>query len=209
MSAFSWVICDLLTRFNLWRALWRRWWTIKPVKDSLISEISLTFLRIKTLKNFIKKKFDCCDYIDTYERFEETYLPPKQAFYNRLKNNTFPRKIRHTFKQCNKNLHDKYRRTARPYVFTDVLLLADVFERFRDMTLDYYMLDACHYFTSLRLAWDAALKMTGVSLELITEPLMYNLLLLCGIVSTISKNKALPTTQILRISIPRRFLATL
>ena len=55
------------------------------------------------IENF-KKKFDCCDYIDTYERFEETYLPPKQAFYNRLKNNTFPRKIRHTFKQCNKNL---------------------------------------------------------------------------------------------------------
>lgn len=94
-------------------------------------------------------------------------------------------------------------------MFTDVLLIADVFERFRDMTLDYYMLDACHYLTSLRLASDAALKMTGVSLELITEPLMYNLLLLCGIVSTISKNKALPTTQILRISIPRRFLATL
>lgn len=94
-------------------------------------------------------------------------------------------------------------------MFTDVLLLADVFERFRDMTLDYYMLDVCHYFTSLRLAWDAALKMTGVSLDLITEPLMYNLLLLCGVVSTISKNKALKTTQILRISIPRRFLATL
>ena len=60
------------------------------------------------------------------------------------------------------------------YVLTDVLLLADVFERFRDMTLNYYGLDACHYFTCPGLAWDAALKMTGVCLDLISDPLMYN-----------------------------------
>lgn len=81
-----------------------------------------------------------------------------------------------------RDLHDHY-------VLTDVLLLADVFERFRDMTLDYYKLDACHYFTSPGLAWDAALKMTGISLDLITDPLMYNVfeLGLRGGVSMISK----------------------
>lgn len=80
------------------------------------------------------------------------------------------------------DLHDHY-------VLTDFLLLADVFERFRDMTLDYYKLDACHYFTSPGLAWDAALKLTKVSLDLITDPLMYNFfeLGLRGRVSIISK----------------------
>lgn len=38
------------------------------------------------------------------------------------------------------------------YVLTDVLLLADVFERFRDMTLEYFTLDASHFFTSPGLA---------------------------------------------------------
>lgn len=65
------------------------------------------------------------------------------------------------------DLHDHY-------VLTDVLLLADVFERFRNMTLDYYKLDACHHLTFTGLAWDAALKMTGIFLDLITYPLMYN-----------------------------------
>lgn len=56
------------------------------------------------------------------------------------------------------------------YVLTDVLLLADVFERFRDMTLEYYKLDASHFFICPGLAWQAALKMSGVCLDLITDP---------------------------------------
>ena len=62
------------------------------------------------------------------------------------------------------------------YVLTDVLLLADVFERFRDMTLEYYKLDASHFFSSPGLAWQTALKMSGVCLDLITDPFMYNVI---------------------------------
>ena len=47
----------------------------------------------------------------------------------------------------------------------DVLLLADVFEKFIDTCLKLYKLDPCHYFSSLGLSWDAILKMTGVELE--------------------------------------------
>ena len=47
----------------------------------------------------------------------------------------------------------------------DVLLLADVFERFIATSLKFYGLDPCHYFSSLGLSWDAMLKMTGVKLE--------------------------------------------
>ena len=45
---------------------------------------------------------------------------------------------------------------------TDVLLLADVFEKFINTCLKYYGLDPCHYFSSLGLSWDAMLKMTGI-----------------------------------------------
>ena len=55
------------------------------------------------------------------------------------------------------------------YLKTDVLLLADVFEKFINTCLDYYKLDPCHYFSSSRLSWDAILKMTGIELELISN----------------------------------------
>ena len=44
----------------------------------------------------------------------------------------------------------------------DVLLLADVFEKFITTDLKFHGLDLCHYFSSPGLSWDAMLKMTGV-----------------------------------------------
>ena len=55
------------------------------------------------------------------------------------------------------------------YNETDVLLLADVFENFRAICLENYKLDPAHYFTTPGLTWDAALKVTGINLELLTD----------------------------------------
>ena len=49
------------------------------------------------------------------------------------------------------------------------MLLADVFENFRKLCLEYYKLDPCHYFSSPGLAWDAMLKMTKIKLDLISD----------------------------------------
>ena len=54
------------------------------------------------------------------------------------------------------------------YLQKDVLLLADVFEKFTDMCLKYYRLDPCHYFSSPGLSWDTMLKMTDIELEKIS-----------------------------------------
>ena len=51
----------------------------------------------------------------------------------------------------------------------DVLLSADVFEKFIDTCLKFYGLDLCPYFSSPGLSWDAILKMTGVKLEKILD----------------------------------------
>ena len=59
------------------------------------------------------------------------------------------------------------------YLTNDVLLLADFFERFRCACLSDYVLDPLHYCTTSGLAWDAALKMSRVKLELITDINMY------------------------------------
>ena len=55
------------------------------------------------------------------------------------------------------------------YLKKDVLLLADVFEKFIDMCLKFYGFDPYHYFSSPGLSWDAILKMTGVKLEKISD----------------------------------------
>ena len=55
------------------------------------------------------------------------------------------------------------------YLKKDVLLLADVFERFINTCLKYYELDAYHYFSSPGLSWDAMLKMTKIELEKISD----------------------------------------
>ena len=55
------------------------------------------------------------------------------------------------------------------YLKKDVLLLADVFEKFIGTCLKYYKLDPCHYFSAPGLSWDAMLKMTDVKLEKISD----------------------------------------
>ena len=51
----------------------------------------------------------------------------------------------------------------------DVLLLADLFEKFRTTCLEYYCLDPIHYYTPPGLTWDEALRMSRVDLQLITD----------------------------------------
>ena len=48
-------------------------------------------------------------------------------------------------------------------------MLANVFEKFIDMSLKYYGLDPCHYFRFPGLSWNAMLKMTGIKLEKISD----------------------------------------
>ena len=65
-----------------------------------------------------------------------------------------------------KNLEDYH----NLYNQVDLVLLADVFENFRDICIKNYNLDPAHYYTSPGLAWDAALKLTEVKLELLSDP---------------------------------------
>ena len=59
------------------------------------------------------------------------------------------------------------------YLKADVLLLADVFEKFINTCLEYYESDTCHCFTSTGLSWDAMHKMTEIELELISDTDMH------------------------------------
>ena len=55
------------------------------------------------------------------------------------------------------------------YVQTDTLLLADVFEKFREKCIEIYGLDPSYFYSAPGLAWQACLKKTEVKLELLTD----------------------------------------
>ena len=55
------------------------------------------------------------------------------------------------------------------YVQCDTILLADVFENFRDKCIEIYGLDPTHFLSATGLAWQACLKKIKVKLELLTD----------------------------------------
>ena len=60
---------------------------------------------------------------------------------------------------------------------SDTLLLADVFNNFRDMCIKEYELDPAHSLSLSGLAWQACLKKTNIKLEFLTN---YDMLLMVG-----------------------------
>ena len=55
------------------------------------------------------------------------------------------------------------------YVQSDTLLLADVFEHFKNMCLKTYEPDPSHFLSAPGLAWETCLKKTKIKLELLTD----------------------------------------
>ena len=55
------------------------------------------------------------------------------------------------------------------YIESDTILLADVFENFRNKCIEIYELDPAPFLSAPGLAWQACLKKKGVKLELLTD----------------------------------------
>ena len=111
------------------------------------------------------------EYVNSWDRFEETQLTPISAFYSNLNMSSmseedyqYAQRVWKEFGIHNLgDYHDLYLRT-------DVVLLANLYEDFRDTCLKHYKLDPAHFCTSPGLAWKACLKRTGIKLELLTDP---------------------------------------
>ena len=111
------------------------------------------------------------EYKDSFEHFFEKQLPNRSKFYTSLKNECISEKDYLHANNVSNML--KINTMGDLYLKTDVLLLADVFEKFISTCLEYYGLDPCHYFSSPGLSWDTMLKMTKIELELISDIDMY------------------------------------
>ena len=62
------------------------------------------------------------------------------------------------------------------YLQLDVLLLADVMNKFRQSCMEHYKLDPSHFYTLPNFSWNVMLKMTNVSIELMRDIDMYNMI---------------------------------
>ena len=119
----------------------------------------------------IRKGIYPYEYMNSWNRFNDDRLPSKDKFYSNLNMSGVSHKeYEHTCKVWKefkiKNMgeyHDLYLRT-------DVILLANVFESFRNVCMDNYGLDPAHFYTAPGLAWKACLKKTGIRLELLQDP---------------------------------------
>ena len=115
------------------------------------------------------------EYMDSWERFNETLLRKEDYYSNLNMENIDDIDYRHgnnVFKIFRlDNLGDYHDR----YVQSDTLLLADVFENFRDMCIKEYELDPAHFVSLAGLAWQVYLKKTNIELEVLTD---YDMLLM-------------------------------
>ena len=117
-----------------------------------------------------QKGFYPYEYMDSEEKFNDTKLPPREAFYSKLSGKGITEKdYEHAGNVWISFKMKTFKEYHELYNITDVLLLADVFENFRDLCLKIYGLDPVYYFTAPQLAWDACLKMTSVKLELLSD----------------------------------------
>lgn len=112
----------------------------------------------------------CYDYVTSEDKFSETRLPPKEAFKNRLNDTeisdedySLANRVWEVMQFSNFGQYHDF------YLTLDVCLLTDVINSFRSLCYEYYKLDMCHFWTAPSLTWQAMLKHTGITLELLTD----------------------------------------
>ena len=133
-------------------------------------------LLIIYLKGSIIKGVYPYEYMVSWEKISKISLPSKEDFYSNLNMEDISdidyRHANNVFKGFKlENLGDYH----DLYVQSDTLLLADVFNNFRDMCIKEYERDPAHFLSLPGLAWQACLKKTNIELELLTD---YDMLLM-------------------------------
>ncbi|XP_075209864.1 uncharacterized protein LOC142317311 [Lycorma delicatula] len=139
-------------------------------KDVVFKTLTARFPLPEKRDFLIRKGVYPYEYMTHVNKFFETQLPPQMAFYSTLRREnitdddyTHAQNVWETF-DCNTlgDYHDLY-------LLSDVLLLADVFENFRNTSMQYYGLDPCHFYSTPHFTWNAMLKFTRQKLELLTD----------------------------------------
>ena len=123
------------------------------------------------LNLFLRKGVYPYDYVDSMKKLDETNLPPKEAFFSKLTGEGITdedyQNAHTVWKEFNIESMKDYHKL---YNLSDVLLLADIFEKFRSICINHYGLDPAWYFSAPGVAWDATVKIAKIQLELLSDP---------------------------------------
>ena len=105
--------------------------------------------------------------MDSWERFNETSLPPKEDFYSELfledisdRDYSYAQKVFNEYCTCIGDYHDLH-------VQTDTFLLADVIEKFRDKCIEIYEFGTSYFYSAPGLAWQVCLKTDRCKIRII------------------------------------------
>jgi hypothetical protein len=121
-----------------------------------------------------QKGIFCYDYVDSPEALDVDHLPSIEEFHNKLTDSPCdPDDYLHAQKVWDyfgcKTLRDYH----DIYLHTDVVLLADVFHKFRSFCIKDYKINPVAYISAPQMFSDAMLKYTGVKLNVIVDHEMY------------------------------------
>jgi hypothetical protein len=159
--------------------------SLSDLCDDMVNSGEELKITKEALKNYpdgvtelcLRKGVYCYDYFKSYDKFAETKLPPREAFFSSLKNEGITEEnykhaenVWHTAK-CS-SLGDFH----NLYLICDTSILADVFTCFRSSLKKSHKLDPVNYITLPSFAFDAFLFESKIELELMHEPEMVELI---------------------------------
>lgn len=111
------------------------------------------------------------EFTTDFEKLNVSKLQPKKNFHSKLNDSKISDE---DYKHAQKIWKEFNCKTMRDYhdlyLKTDVLLLADVMENYRNICIKNYGLDPLWYYTAPGLAWDAAFKNIESKIRIINRP---------------------------------------
>ena len=144
---------------------------VKPI-NGLIENFSNTYDfcngDIKKFVLLLRKGVYRSESMDSWKRFDETSLPDnKKSFYSELYPEDYYTHAQKAFEEFKlKNLGDFHNLNVQ----SDTLLLADVFESFRNKCIEIYELDPAHFWSAPELTWETCLELlTDIDMLLMIE----------------------------------------
>ena len=149
--------------------------------DTLINRFYNTYALcnkdINKFKLLLHKGIYPYEYMTSSDKYKEPVSLNKKLYYCKLNGeNISDSDIEHVKKVCNGYKFTNLKDYTELYVKSDVSLLPDVFENYRDTRIKVDKLDPAYYLLAPGLSWHSCLKKTDIILELLTYE---DMLLLC------------------------------
>ncbi|XP_064637883.1 uncharacterized protein LOC135497181 [Lineus longissimus] len=117
-----------------------------------------------------RKGVFCYDFLDGEDKLKLDKLPSKEVFYDSLREvSVTEAEYKHAERVWRAAACQNLKDYLLVYLITDVLLLADCFEKFRDLSLGHFQMDTAKFLTLPHFAFHAMLKRTQVRLDVLHD----------------------------------------